>query len=119
MKKTGILTVTSNNAVNNTAGLKFGKEDWHSITALSDEEAIEKFNRQGIDVVLIDSAMEEIASKKLHAILRVLDPSVIILNFNNENADISGEIKAALKARSIKSKSFIVSDDALKGYRMN
>lgn len=119
MKKTEILTVTTNNAVNTTAGLMFGKEDWHSLTALSDEEAIEKFNRQDIDVVLIDAAMEEMTSKKLHAIFKVLDPSVIILNFNNENDKIANEVKAALKARSMKSRSFVVSDDALKGYRMN
>lgn len=72
---------------------------FHVRVVESDEEAIECCHLQQFDVVLVDETDEDIDSKKLHAVLPILQEKVILLRYDGEPAQkLSENVEAVFNA---------------------
>lgn len=82
--------------------------------AKTDEEAIEMANRQRFDMVVIGHSSAEIDTKKLSAVLPILQPEVDILCYQGESDnELEQKVKAVFyKKRAERLKRFLVLDSS-------
>ncbi len=73
-------------------------DEWEATGALSDETAIELFQKRRYDVVLIGGGVETESEAKLRAIFSFQNPLIrIILHYGGGSGLLFAEIKNALK----------------------
>ena len=93
-------------------------ENWLGIAASTAEDAVEKFHRFNIDLLLLISDVGEVEVRKLSKIFRLQKEDLAILQ-PDAVADaelLYNEIKASLeKQKALKKPSWSIMDDALKG----
>jgi hypothetical protein len=72
-------------------------DDWEATGALSDETAIELYQKRRYDVVLIGGGVGEESEAKLRAIFTFQNPLIrIILHYGGGSGLLFAEIKSAL-----------------------
>ncbi|MFI5193542.1 MAG: hypothetical protein ACHQD7_05780 [Chitinophagales bacterium] len=121
MDKITILTIGRNTGIQQTtAELVHGNADWEVVAALTDEEAIEKFHRFPVDVVLLTNGIRDEEERKLKKIFMHQQPDIIIIRHDGQDwVLLHDEIREALRKRSRENKpavSFV--DDALVKYNI-
>ena len=96
-------------------------DDWNIITAVSDEEAIEKFHRHDFKVIVLTDTISSDEEKKLRKIFTFHNPDIIIVKRQHDNeAVLVAEIVTALdKFNKAKRPSYTMVDDALKNAALN
>jgi DNA-binding NtrC family response regulator len=73
-------------------------EQWSAQAALTDEEAVELFDKFLFDIVLLSSGIEEDSEQKLRAHLKEKKPSIIIIqHYGGGSGLLSNEILQALE----------------------
>jgi hypothetical protein len=69
----------------------------------TDERAIELFNRQTFDMVIVDGMDEDIAFKKINAILPIFQKETLLINYEGESsAQLNEKVKLAFEKRKTK-----------------
>ena len=122
MNKTEILVTGRNDdRVSSIVELINSNKNWVATKAATDEEAIEKFHQQNIDMVVFADDVNDEEERKLRKSFTIQNPDIIILKHSSDNENLlANEIMAALdKQRSEKKPSFSFVDDALKNAGLN
>ena len=96
-------------------------DDWVPTSAVTGEEAIEKFHQRNFDMVVLINDMGEEEDRKLRKIFTIQNPDIIILTHSSDdNRLLTAAIGAALdKQRQEKKPTFSFVDDALKNAGLN
>ena len=119
MNRTEILVVSQDVEMQETVvRLINNNEDWLGIAASTVEDAIEKFHRFNIDLLLLISDVGEAEVRKLSRIFRFQKEDLIILQpaAVTDAELLYNEIKGSLeKQKASKKPSWSIMDDALKG----
>ena len=119
MNRTEILVVSQDKKMQETVlGLISNKENWLGIAASTAEDAIEKFHRFNIDLLLLINDVGEAEVRKLSKIFRFQKEDLIILQADAVTGAelLYNEIKGSLeKQKASKKPSWTIMDDALKG----
>ena len=113
MSKTEVLVIGRNEEILETVVRLINKnEEWNGTGASSDEDAIEKFHRHHIDIVLLTNGITNEEEIKLRKIFTLQQPEVIIIqHYGGGSGLLAFEIKQALETRSQNKKySFSVKD---------
>lgn len=119
MNRTEILVVSQDVKMQETViGLINNNENWLGIAASTAEDAIEKFHRFNIDLLLLIGDVGEAEVRKLSKIFRFQKEDLIILQADAVTGAelLYNEIKGSLeKQKASKKPSWTIMDDALKG----
>ena len=114
MIKTEILIIGRDKEILETViRLVNNHDEWNGTGAQSDEEAIEKFHRQHMDIVLLTNGISDEEELKLRKIFTHQQPDIIIIqHYGGGSGLLTCEITQALeKRREANRYSFSVSDD--------
>lgn len=114
--KTNIMLVAYNTSMFESIEKELSRKDVAVYITGSTENAIEKFQQSGIDIVFLCNDIDSADKRKLHKIFNLLDEDVSTIEFDS-NADIRTIITNTLNHKMKKSFSFI--DDALADARFN
>lgn len=100
MAVVSILVVGRNSQIMETVlRLIHTQQDWLAIGALSDESAIEKFQQQNFDLVLLGGGVEQSSEEILCAEFKKVNPGVkVIRHYGGGSGLLFNEIKEALGA---------------------
>lgn len=114
--KTNIMLVSFNTSILENIGKGVNRKDVALHITGSIENAIEKFQQNGIDIVFVSDDIDTTGKRKLMKILNLLDENVNIIVFDS-SADIRTIITNTLYHKMKNNFSFI--DDALTDARFN
>lgn len=114
--KTNIMLVTYNTSMFGNTEKELNRKDvkLHMISSI--ENAIEKFQQGGIDIVLISNDIDITDKRKLQKLFNLLDENISVIEIA-DTADIKSAITNALHHQ-IKN-NFSIIDDALANARFN
>lgn len=101
MKKKSILVISNQLSGANALGEWTGvAHPYHVRTVSSDELAIELCHQHRFDMVVVDGTDDVINSRKLHAVLPILQDDVTMLRYEGENiSQLSDNVKAIFEAK--------------------
>lgn len=117
MITTNILLVGNNEQqVNNWIKVLNNHDEWNTVHALTDEEAIEKFHQYSFDVVALGNDLSEEAVKKLNKLFTLQHEDVILIT---DEMNTGEKIASALSSQKKNKASFSFVDDALKNAGLN
>ena len=104
MNKKNILVVSNKLTGNNSLSEWTTVEHPFQVNIVdNDETAIEICHRNRFDMVVVDATDHEVDSKKLHAVLPILQEDITLIRYEGETAKELGEnIKAVFDARKYK-----------------
>ncbi len=72
-------------------------ENWNAVGALTDEDAVEKFQQHTFQLVLLGVGIEEASERKLRSLFTFQDPGIsIIQHYGGGSGLLSNEIMEAL-----------------------
>ena len=113
MNSKHILIVSDPNVNDN--GLTIWKDlskNFETTLVNSDERAIEMANRQHFDMVVMDATCEPIDTKKLAAVLPILQTEIELVNYEGEPyADLENKIKSSfIKKKTQRIMRFLILD---------
>ena len=104
MKKKNVLVVSNKLIGNNSLS------EWATVVhpfdvniVNNDETAIEICHQKRFDMVVVDGTDQEVDSKKLHAVLPILQDDITLLRYEGETAkELEENVKAVFDARKYK-----------------
>ena len=104
MTKKNVLVVSNqlneNNALREWATVV---HPFHINVVSNDEKAIEVCHSRRFDMVVVDGTDEKIDSRKLHAVLPILQEDITVLKYEGENPDqLEKNVKAVFDAQKYK-----------------
>lgn len=100
MNKKNILVVSNQEEQSSLHGWLSDTHPFHVNIAGNDEVAIELFHQQHFDMVIVDGTNRAINSRKLRAVLPILQEDVLVLDYQGETAhDLDDQITAVFDAR--------------------
>ncbi len=101
--KTAILVIGRHEEILQTVLRILAKnEDWTAKGALTDEEAIELFNTNNFDIVLLSSGITAECEQTLRIYFKAQNPGVIIIqHYGGGSGLLSNEILQALEERNV------------------
>lgn len=87
-------------------------ESWNAASALTDEEAIEKFHRHSFQLVLLGGGIQEASERKLRSLFTFHDPEIIIIqHYGGGSGLLSNEIMEALDKKAKQDKPIVHFND--------
>lgn len=122
MNKTEILVVgNKTETVEKTVGMLNDCDEWSGIEALTDEDAVTKFQQYQIDVVLLEKDITDVQERKLRKLFSFQNPDVVITRVESDDeGTLHTTINDILeKKKAGKKFSFVMIDDALKNAGLN
>jgi len=122
MKRTELLMVGVNEIARKAIVTQISNDkDWMITETDTTEEAIERFHRQGFEIVIFPSEISGEDERKLSKIFSIQNPDIIILKYDDKDGHLlNDQITEALnKQRMNKKPSFSLVDDALKNAGLN
>lgn len=122
MDKIIVLTIGRDRGIRQaTAEVVHSNADWEVVAASTDEEAVEKFHRYPVDIVLFTNGIRDEDERKLKKIFMHQQPGIIIIRHDDQGGVLPHEkIREALHKRSRESKPTVLFvDDALVNARLN
>ena len=103
MNKKTILVVSADASDSNLNRWASMPHPFHVNVVTSDEQAIECCHLQQFDLVVIDNTDSQIDSKKLRAVLPILQDKIVMIPYDGESAvNISENIEAIINAQKYK-----------------
>jgi DNA-binding NtrC family response regulator len=98
MNKVQILVIGRHEQIMQTVlRLLSQQEQWQAIGAITDEEAIEKFQQHHFDIVLLGGGVEEESEQKLCSLFTFQHPDIIIIqHYGGGSGLLNNEIQEAL-----------------------
>lgn len=99
MKKINILYIGRHLEISETVvRLINANQEWSGTSALTDEEAIEKFNENDFSIILLGSGIDDENEKNLCAFFRKQKPDIIIIqHYGGGSGLLNNEILIALQ----------------------
>ncbi len=89
-------------------------EAWSGTGVLTDEKAIELFQRRHFDIVLLTNGIEEMSELKLRSLFLFQQPEIIFIqHYGGGSGLLSNEIESALQAKAQQNKPVIHIKDEL------
>ncbi len=89
MSRKNILVVTRRQDANSNLNQWLGRAlPFHISVAVTDEEAIELCHLQQFDIVVVDAPDKEIDSKKLKAVLPILQEKLLLIAYEGEAPEL-------------------------------
>lgn len=118
MNKATILIISENNDRNAALVEKFGKQ-FYSLTADTEEKAIQQFLQSPVNAVIFGNNIAEVVQTKLSKLFSTQQADVVFIN-NDENVDMAEKITDAIITKQKENKpAFSFKDDALKNAGLN
>ncbi|MCC6289804.1 MAG: hypothetical protein IT249_18150 [Chitinophagaceae bacterium] len=114
--KTNIMLVTNNTSMFGNIENELNRKDVEWYITDSSENAIEKFQQSGIDIVFLHNNMDATDKRKLQKIFNLFDENINIVEIDS-NANVATTIANALNNQMKNNFSFI--DDALVNAKFN
>jgi DNA-binding NtrC family response regulator len=104
MRKKNVLVVTNQlSEKNSLSEWTNGEHPFDVRIAPSDETAIELCHSRRFDMVVVDETDESINSRKLHAVLPILQKEISLLGYDGESPEqIEDNVKAIFDAKKYK-----------------
>ena len=122
MNRTEVLVVGSDHfTLANIAGAFKQYESLKPETALTEEEAVEKFQQYPISMVFFTKDVSELQEKKLQRLFSFQDAAAIIVRLDGDDEQaLHDAVKKAKEMKKLQNRvSFSIMDDALKNAGLN